>query len=262
VSVLVLTDGHDQGAIEPETPLAVGSTFKLATLTELRAEIDKKKRSWSDVVQLRHDAKSLPSGVLQEWPDQAPLTLYTLAAMMISRSDNTATDMLIGVLGRNTIEPFASRNKPYLTTRDMFVLKAPANADLLARYRAGDEAARRALLKEIHDKPLPNGETYPKEPTALDVEWFFTTRELCGLMKGVHDLPLMSINPGVAKRKDWTSVAYKGGSEPGVINMTTWAEKGGHAHCVSATWNAPQKLDELSFTTAYKRILSFLKDQP
>jgi hypothetical protein len=82
------------------------------------------------------------------------------------------------------------------------------------------------------------------------------------MMKSVHDLPFMSINPGVARRKDWSRVAYKGGSEPGVLNMTTWAEKDGHAHCVSATWNATHKLDELRFSRAYGRILAWLRDSP
>src|SRR5215472_9459217 len=118
-----MSDGSQRGAIEADTALAVGSTFKLAALATLRSDVDKKKRSWKDVVELRPEAKSLPSGVLQDWPDHAPLTLYTLAALMISQSDNTATDALIGLLGREKVEAFASRNKPYLTTREMFVLK-------------------------------------------------------------------------------------------------------------------------------------------
>ena len=259
VSVLVLTDGSEQASISPDAPLAVGSAFKLATLAALRADIDKKKRSWKDVVELRPETRSLPSGILQDWPDRSPLTVQALAGLMISKSDNTATDTLISLLGREAIEPFAPRNKPYLMTREMFLLKGPGNGDLLARFQAGDEATRRAILKELVAKPLPDAKTYPTEPTALDVEWYFTTRELCALMGRVRDLPLMSINPGVAKRSDWTSVAYKGGAEPGVLNMTTWVTKGTRAHCVAATWNAPQKLDEVKFSSAYVRLLGWLR---
>jgi beta-lactamase class A len=258
-SVLVTSDGADRGAIEPDLPLAVGSTFKLATLAALRREIDGKKRSWRDVVELAPEARSLPSGILQEWPAGAALTVDSLATLMIAQSDNTATDTLIHLLGRNAIEPFASRNRPYPTTRELFVLKAPANAELLGRWRRGDEAGRRALLDAIRSLPLPDRAAYPREPTALDVEWFFSARELCDLMKAVHDLPFMSINPGPAERADWDAVAFKGGSEPGVINMTTWLEKNGHAHCVSATWNAPERLDEPRFAVAYRRILTWLK---
>ena len=84
----------------------MGSTFKLATLTALRRDIEKKKRAWTDVVTLRPEVRSLPSGILRDWPDGSPLTLYALAALMISKSDNTATDALIGLLGRDAIEPF------------------------------------------------------------------------------------------------------------------------------------------------------------
>lgn len=34
---------------------------------------------------------------------------------------------------------------------------------------------------------------------------------------------------------------YKGGSEPGVLNLSTWAEKAGKKHCVVTTWNDPKK---------------------
>lgn len=115
------------------------------------------------------------------------------------------------------------------------------------------------MLEGLAQKPLPPLETYPEAPTALDVEWFFSPRELCALMKEVHDLPLMGINPGTARKSDWDTVAYKGGSEPGVLSMTTWVEKGGHAHCVSATWNAPQKLDDVRFTALYQQTIAALK---
>ena len=115
------------------------------------------------------------------------------------------------------------------------------------------------MLDGLAKKPLPAVETYPKEPTALDVEWFFSARDLCKLMGRVADLPLMTINPGLAKKSDWDRVAFKGGSEPGVMSMTTWLEKGGKKHCVSATWNAPAKLDEAAFHAAYGRAIAALK---
>jgi hypothetical protein len=78
-------------------------------------------------------------------------------------------------------------------------------------------------------------------------------------MKKVSDLPLMSINAGVALPTEWDRVAYKGGSEPGVLNFTTEVEKGGKHHCVVATWNAKGRLDEMRFVTMYRQVLSSLK---
>jgi beta-lactamase class A len=259
VSVLVTGDRADEGSIDPDAPLAVGSAFKLVVLAALRTEVDAKKRSWRDIVELRPDARSLPSGILQDWPDRSPLTLSTLAALMISRSDNTAADVLAAVVGRPSLERLSPRNKPFLTTREAFLLKATENADVLARFRRGDEAAKRAVLDELRARPAPRASALPKEPTALDVEWWLSARELCGLISRVQDLSVMRIQPGVVRRDDFDSVAHKGGSEPGVLNLTTWVEKAGHSHCVAATYNADQKLDDKAFTRAYLRIVSWLK---
>lgn len=91
ISLLVLEDGRERAALNPETPLAVGSAFKLAVLAALLDHIRAGQRSWRDVVELRSEWKSLPSGILQDWPDGSPLSIYTLASLMISRSDNTGT---------------------------------------------------------------------------------------------------------------------------------------------------------------------------
>ncbi|MFI5301518.1 MAG: serine hydrolase, partial [Polyangiales bacterium] len=171
-SLLVTTDGKDRVALDADRPLPVGSAFKLAVLATLRDQIDHKKRKWTDVARLSEQQKSLPSGTLQTWPDGAPLTLYALAASMISVSDNTATDTLVHLLGRAAIEPRAPHARPLLTTREMFTLKAVENASLLTQWRAADEAGKRALLETIDAKPLPSAIGLLVAPTALDVEWY------------------------------------------------------------------------------------------
>jgi beta-lactamase class A len=255
VSVVLETDGKERASIEPDLALGTGSSFKMAILAALRVDVEKKKRSWKDVITLGPEHRSLPSGMLHTWPDGTPMTLGSLAGLMISISDNTATDALLGVVGRKNVEKLAPRNKPFLATAEMFKLKGKGEEEALRAYQKGDEAARRKVLAGLAKKPLPSLKGYPTEPKALDVEWFFTARELCALMKRVHDMPVMRINPGVASKSDWDSVAYKGGSEPGVLSMTTWVEKGGRAHCVSATWNANEVLDEGAFHAAYTKAL-------
>ncbi|BAZ40180.1 putative beta lactamase-related protein [Calothrix sp. NIES-4101] len=241
--------------------MAVGSAFKLAVLKALKLEIASGKRSWKDVVELRSQNKSLPSGILQTWADGSYLTLQTLAALMISISDNTATDTLINLVGKQKIESISPRNRPFLTTRELFVLKGKENRDLLKRYQTGNETQRRATLKELTKKPLPNVSDFEGvNPVALDVEWFFTASELCGLMEEVADLPLMSINPGVANSQDWQKVAFKGGSEPGVLNMTTWLQaKNGKNYCVVATWNnSNAPVEQSKFIGLYTGIIAQL----
>ncbi|NMB11632.1 MAG: serine hydrolase [Firmicutes bacterium] len=53
----------------------------------------------SSVIELKSDYISLPSGMLQEWPVGSPITLHTLASLMSSISNNTATNALIDVEG-------------------------------------------------------------------------------------------------------------------------------------------------------------------
>lgn len=261
VSFLVQEGKTVQAALNTKTPLAVGSAFKLAVLQALKSEIASGKRTWKDIVQLQSRWKSLPSGMLQTWPDGSYLTVETLASLMVSLSDNTATDILINSLGRQPIELVSPRNIPFLTTRELFVLKGSQNRNLLQRYRAGNEAQRRQILQESSKKPLPNvSEFEGTNPVALDVEWFFTAEELCGLMEQVTDLPLMSINPGIANPNDWQRVAFKGGSEPGVLNLSTWLQgKNDKNYCVIATWNNSEKpVEEPKFMALYNGVISGL----
>jgi len=260
VSVTVLENGAERAAVSRDLALGVGSTFKLAVLDALKQRIDAGKTSWQSIIRLQARNKSLPSGELQNWPDGSPLDVFSLAAVMISNSDNTAADTLLAYVGRRNVEAFAPRDRPFLSTREAFILKDPNRADILKRYRAANESGRRSLLKEIDALPLPDVSIFSGGPLATDVEWFFSTRELCALMRNVETLPLMSINPGVAEASDWKRVAYKGGSEPGVLNLTTWlVAKSGTTYCVSATWNNDKPLEETTFFGLYKSLLANLQ---
>ena len=256
VSVAVFEDGKLRSSLRPDDPLAVGSAFKLAILATLAQEIAAGKHRWDEVVPLQPGWKSLPSGVLLKWPDQTPLTLATLANQMISISDNTAADGLLAIAGREAVEKLAPRNQPFLSTREAFILKSKAQAALLATYQAADASGRRALLAEVDKAALPDVSEFTDVPLHTEIEWFFTTTELCGLMGQIADLPAMDINPGVANRSDWTQIAFKGGSEPGVLNLTTGTTgKNGHRYCVAATWNDTASLDEKRFELAYASLL-------
>ncbi len=262
VNFLVKEDYEIIADYNAQTTLAIGSTFKLAVLKTLKSQIASGQKSWSDIVTLQAEDKSLPSGILQTWPDNSPLTLQTLASLMISLSDNTATDILIKQVGRKSIESISSSNNiPFLTTRELFILKGSQNRKLLQRYRQSDEKQRREILAELANKPLPDvNEFIETLPNALDVEWFYNAEELCELMEEVADLPLMSINPGIANPKDWERIAYKGGSEPGVLNFTTWLKaKNGKQYCVVATWNnSDTPVNEGKFAALYGGVISFL----
>ncbi|MDB9524560.1 serine hydrolase [Oscillatoria sp. CS-180] len=261
-SLLVLKNNTEQATVNADVPLAIGSAFKLAVLAALQNRIQAGELSWDTVVGLQPAWKSLPSGMLQDWPAGTALTLDTLATLMIAISDNTATDALIDIVGRETLEALTPRNQPFLTTRDFFALKNPANADWLERYRQGNLSEKRQVLEATPTLPLPQESLFAGNPVSLDVEWFFTGQELCQLMEQVAPLSAMRVNPGVANPANWQSVAFKGGSEPGVLNLTTWLkDSADNTYCIVTTWNnADQALDELSLSQFHQGILSGLKD--
>ncbi len=239
-------------ALHADSVLAIGSTFKLYLL----GTIVEQGRPWDDVIKLTTNCRSLPSGVLQNWPEGSPVTVHTLASEMISISDNTATDHLLHYLGRKTVESQLSvmghtnpeRSWPILSTMEMFKLKS--DTKLLSKYLSADVSARRRMLHgsikkmlRVEVDPFPDG-----TPIAIDsVEWFASAADLCRAMdwfRRKNDktaLDILSINPGVmAMNNEFDYIGYKGGSEPGVLNFT-WllqTKKGTH-FAVSMAWNNP-----------------------
>lgn len=227
--------------------LAIGSTFKLYVLLGLADKVLAGKAKWTDEVSVRDDWKSLPSGVTQNEPPKTKHSLQLLAERMISISDNTAADHLLYTLGRKQVEATVrasghkqpALNVPFLTTRELFVLKLGTPAEELARYSKLPEAARRDYL----DKKLAGKVAQPdltgswKTARSIDkLEWFASGEDLCRVMGALwtraqdprvnNVLAILGKNPGLPiNAKTWPYIGFKGGSEPGVINMTYLLER-------------------------------------
>ncbi len=255
-SVLVLTNGETRGAHEPDAVLAVGSAMKLAILAALDRAVAEKRLAFDQVVKLDPAWRTVPTSTLIGWPAGTPLTIATLANFMISVSDNMATDGLIGLVGRAAIEALTPRNAPFLTTAEVFKLQAdPAEAKA---WFAADEAGRRALLPQLDALPLPGVDRLAKHPTGA--EWFLTARELCALLDRVAGSPALTINPGLADPRDWQAVAFKGGSDVGVLNLSTrLVAADGTVHCVVVTWNGDGPLPEMTLAPLYRGLLRQLQ---
>jgi hypothetical protein len=263
--------------LNAEKPLAIGSAFKLYVLGELIRELAAQERHWTDVVPLDDTARSLPSGFLRDWPVGSPLTIHTLAALMISQSDNTAADELIRLLGRDRIQKMLGvtgqmqpqLNVPFLTTLEMFKLKGDRSGKLMAGYLAANPADRLKLLNGPVAQFSRDAIEIPATPSHIaDVEWFASTSDLGRVMKWIRDQTaddrtsaarqILAINPGLEVSKEqWKYIGYKGGSERGVLNLTYLLEASDNRwFTVSATWNDPEKvLDESRFFGLVERIL-------
>ncbi len=244
-------------AIDPNAPLAVGSTFKLYVLSALARSIASGEHSWGDVVPL--DRRSFPSGKMHLWPEGSPVTLHTLAMQMVSISDNTATDVLFHLVGRDAVEAEMRASghatpemmTPMLSTLELFALKgSPGNR---RKYLATDEAGKRFILADFEDDVGGNPDeiTPPRfsQPTAIDtIEWFASTRDLAGIMARLVALDdptarqILAVAPAMPPSlvDDWAYVGYKGGSEPGVLNLT-WVlqDRDSEWHLLALSWNDP-----------------------
>lgn len=249
---LVTKNGQTIASSDPDKALAVGSAFKLGILKALKDEIAAGTHKWDEVATLSEGDKSLPTGQLQDWPAGSPVTLHSLAALMISISDNTAADVLQRVVGADAVEA-ALGIAPVLTTRQLFALKA--DAALRARYVGADLAGKRQILSEADTMPLPDVSA-AGTPHSDGLEWYLSATKLCELIGAVGDLELTQINPGAAQHGDWAKVSFKGGSEVGVLSAASLlTAKDGTVYCVAGVWNGRDALDQSSVIGAYGAVL-------
>jgi beta-lactamase class A len=75
------------------------STVKVPLMIEIYRQIDRGQRALDDRYQLREDDRANGSGVLLELHEGIELTIRDLVYLMISISDNTATNILIDMAG-------------------------------------------------------------------------------------------------------------------------------------------------------------------
>lgn len=265
-------------SLNPDKQFAIGSTFKLYVLAALSAKIAKSDRNWDDVVPLYR--KSLPSGILQDWPDNSPMTLQALATLMISISDNTATDILMTELGSKVIDDLVYKSDhsapdrilPMLNTVEFFDLKMPDKADARAEYVGATDKEQREILTRYNIGLNPESikiSNLANKPMHIDtIEWFAAPSDITGLLKVIDGLEdpvvqnILKVNPiippGDALR--WSYIGGKGGSEPGVISFAFLTKsKSGNTYAVSGSWNDSQApVDANKFTVLMNRLLNLI----
>jgi beta-lactamase class A len=264
----LLVAALDKGTCKPmhatksKQALAIGSTFKLYVLLGLVDKILAGKAKWDDELAVRDDWKSVPSGITQNDAAGTKLTLRTFAERMISISDNTATDHLLYTVGRKQVEAAMratkhgspARNTPFFSTRELTLFKVGMPDDEIERYLKLPEAKRRAYVdttlagKQPDLSKIGDWETGRRIDT---LEWFATPDDLCRAMGTLWQraqkepakplLDVLAKNPGIELDKTaWPYVGFKGGSEPGVMNLTFLARRADDKwFVVVVTANAP-----------------------
>ena len=269
-------------SIDPATAAPLGSAFKLYVLDALGNAVAAGKVGWNQPLTVTAQFKGLPPGDLQNEPDGTQISVLDTAAKMISVSDNTATDMLINLVGRSAVEAALTAtgmaspalDRPFLTTREIFILKLDQWPALAKRYSAADEPHRRALLAGTVDRaPLPpvaaaGAWTTPRDINSL--EYFASASDIC---RAYASLAALARRPGLSPigqvislnddglqldPAQWKTTWFKGGSEPGVLTLAYLATtRTGRSYVVTVLAENPsQPIDE---TTAIPVILSAIK---
>ena len=230
-------------SIDPGAAAPLGSAFKLYVLDALGNAVAAGTVRWNQPLTVTAQLKSLPSGELQDEPDGTRISVQDTAAKMISISDNTAANMLINLVGRPAVEAALTTtgmadpalDRPFLTTRELFILKLDQWPALANRYIAANEAGRRALLASTVDQaPLPTLAAAQAWTTPRDIdslEWFASANDICRAYTALAALArrpglspigqILSLNGGGLQLDpaQWITTWFKGGSEPGVLTL-------------------------------------------
>lgn len=260
-------------------PAPVGSAIKLYVLAAVADEVEAGGLAWDDDIPIVEEHRSIPTGVLQDEEAGETFSLREMAETMIAFSDNTATDHLIGLVGRERVEAALgahgmadpSRNIPFMDTMDLTALKIGPAAGLATRWLESDDAGRRQILEQISDiRPddIPLGEfTEPVRPHRI--EWFASPSDMCRVLvdlngRGEPLTQILTINPGLPDDEGrFATVAFKGGAEPGLVAMNWLLERpDGRRFVVSGSVvNPDQPIDQLRATLLFGAVRDMVADQ-
>ena len=240
--------------LNPDLVMPVGSSFKLWILGAVALEIQAGNLDWAQEVEIEDRYRSVPGGDLRYALAGTRHTLRYLVERMIQKSDNTATDHVFYLVGREKVEAAmvamghsnSDLNIPIISTKELALLKFAYPTEFLDDYYASSVEERRRILEE--EVSQRNVDSIPSidqtAPLEIDrVEWFATRDDLCETMNW---LDLKAMEPGMLAVTEvlaletqltfdgeiWPYVGFKGGSELGVLSGTWLLQRADGRHFV------------------------------
>jgi beta-lactamase class A len=240
--------------LNEELVLAVGSSFKLWILGALAKQVEAGLIDWEQEMEISDQYRSVPGGDLRYVPAGTKFTVRYLAERMIQKSDNTATDHVFHLVGRENVEAAMaemghhdpSLNTPIFATREMVMIKFAMTQEQRDAYFAASVEERRRLLNEdiaaMPYEAIPDLEqTAPIEIER--VEWFANRVDLAKAMQwllnqsqqpGMRPVTeIMSLETQLPfEGQTWPYVGFKGGSEMGVLSGTWLLQRADGRHFV------------------------------
>ena len=213
------------------TPRATASIFKTWVLAGLGRAIRDGAVASADVLPLVA-SELAQGGVINSEPLGTPFPLRDLAILMMGISDNTATDLLHQLLGRETIAPIVQATVaapnlllPLLGISEQFHVFRSFPLAEARSYVNGDQAFKNQFLQErIVPLGPNNGGAYFHTALLTSGTWRASPTDICQAFAWLRRLPQGSeairtvdaaLGAGVAQpevRARWDRVWYKGGS--------------------------------------------------
>ncbi|MFF5208948.1 serine hydrolase [Streptosporangium sp. NPDC000396] len=258
-------------AVAPDKVQPLGSIFKLYVLGAVAEKIRDGELSWNTKLTIKPEWKSAGEDGLVKRPDNSTTTVREAAKLMISISDNTATDILIHTVGREAVEAkvrqwsgHAKLNIPFLTTKELFLLKGVNHPEQARTYLSLDTAGKRAYLKNtVAEQSLSDIKIWTKPREIHTLEWFGSPRDICRAYAGLIKLKSKPLHEAMSTNdlaiqlapKKWPTVWAKGGSENGVLDLSYFARSAkGRTYVVTPLTNNPEApIDE---STAAPELIS------
>jgi hypothetical protein len=267
--------------VASSTARPMGAMCTLYVLGALADQIAAGRVSWDQELTVTDAVKS--PGV-QEVPAGTRMPVRQAAARTMEISDNTATDMLIHLLGRPAVEAqarhwsgHAALNIPFLTNREALVLKDAGYPELANQYLSLAPGQRAEFLASAVDPvPLSQPQAHPllpawPEPRHIgSIGWFASPDDIGRALAGLQQLatqpalaplgPILSANDGGIGLDParWPTVGHTGGFEPGILAAGYLAtDSQGQTFVVVAMLSNPA--EALPFPSAVTGLLAIIR---
>lgn len=176
-----VADGREIVAGEPDRLFQLASVFKVPILATLEVRVAAGELSWQDRHVLTDEMKSPGSGLLVDLdPGLAP-SLEDLAVLMMTLSDNTATDMCFAIAGQPRIaaQLRAWGIAPMSILMDCKTLLADVVGVPLADLLRADPAGNKALMA---NGPSDMSGAFTEDPERTNLA---SARSMVDLLAGI-----------------------------------------------------------------------------
>jgi beta-lactamase class A len=96
-------DTGSEYSLDGDEPVRTASTIKIAVMVEAFARVAEGRAKWTDELVLDKSVRYAGSGVLQDMTDGLRFSLRDAVTLMMTVSDNTATNMVLGHLTADAV---------------------------------------------------------------------------------------------------------------------------------------------------------------